>query len=51
MAGYSASKYAVVGLTKSAAKEAGTRNIRINAVAPGKLVLSGYFNVYLIYFS
>ena len=32
---YSASKHAVVGLTRSAAIEYGPRNIRINAVAPG----------------
>ncbi|KAK4942031.1 hypothetical protein LTR10_018212 [Elasticomyces elasticus] len=32
---YSASKHAVIGLTKSAAKEVGDRSIRINCVAPG----------------
>jgi len=32
---YAASKAAVVGLTKSAAKELGSRGIRVNAVAPG----------------
>jgi NAD(P)-dependent dehydrogenase (short-subunit alcohol dehydrogenase family) len=31
---YSASKHAVVGLTKCAAKDAGDRNVRVNAVAP-----------------
>lgn len=34
-AGYSASKFAVNGLTKACAKELGRYNIRVNAVAPG----------------
>lgn len=33
--GYPASKYAVNGLTKSLARELGSYNIRVNAVAPG----------------
>jgi NAD(P)-dependent dehydrogenase (short-subunit alcohol dehydrogenase family) len=32
---YVASKHAVVGLTRTAAKEVGGKNIRVNAVAPG----------------
>ena len=32
---YAASKHAVIGLTKSAAKELGGRNVQVNAVAPG----------------
>lgn len=35
MAAYSASKAAVVSLTRSAAAEFGTRGIRVNAVSPG----------------
>ena len=32
---YAASKAAIIGMTKSAAKELGSRNITVNAVAPG----------------
>lgn len=35
---YSASKYAVNGITKSCAKELGSFNIRVNAVAPGAVM-------------
>ncbi|MFN8255098.1 MAG: 3-oxoacyl-[acyl-carrier-protein] reductase [Bacteroidales bacterium] len=37
-ANYSASKAGMIGLTKSTAKELGSRNIRCNAIAPGFIV-------------
>ncbi|KAL4919149.1 hypothetical protein BDW62DRAFT_200029 [Aspergillus aurantiobrunneus] len=36
-AAYSASKHAVIGLSRSAAKEAGGQGIRVNAIAPGAI--------------
>ncbi|KAF2088963.1 NAD(P)-binding protein [Saccharata proteae CBS 121410] len=36
-AAYSTTKHGIVGLVKSAAKEMGERNIRVNAVAPGAI--------------
>ena len=37
-ANYSASKAGMIGLTKSTAKEMGSRNIRCNAIAPGFII-------------
>ncbi|KAH6867506.1 hypothetical protein B0T10DRAFT_572258 [Thelonectria olida] len=34
---YCASKHAVIGLSKAAAKEVGSRNVRVNCVAPGTI--------------
>ncbi|KPM41133.1 hypothetical protein AK830_g5384 [Neonectria ditissima] len=34
---YSASKHAVLGLTRSAAKDVGARGVRVNAICPGRI--------------
>lgn len=36
-AAYVSSKHGVIGLTRSAAKENGHRNVRVNVVAPGSI--------------
>jgi 3-oxoacyl-[acyl-carrier protein] reductase len=43
---YSATKGAVVSLTKSAAKELSSQNIRVNAVAPGMVDTERFHNVF-----
>lgn len=41
MPAYTAAKHALVGLTKHASMEGGSHNIRVNAVAPGAIFVSG----------
>ncbi len=41
---YSASKWAIRGITKCAASELGTDNIRVNAICPGAIDNTGMFN-------
>jgi glucose 1-dehydrogenase len=40
MPAYTSAKHALVGLTKHASMEGGPHNIRINAVAPGAIIVS-----------
>jgi NAD(P)-dependent dehydrogenase (short-subunit alcohol dehydrogenase family) len=42
LAGYTASKHAVLGLVRSAALELGPRGIRVNAVGPGSVATEAY---------
>lgn len=45
MLDYTASKAAVIGLTKSCASELGRDNIRVNAIAPGGTASEGYSEI------
>jgi NAD(P)-dependent dehydrogenase (short-subunit alcohol dehydrogenase family) len=45
MLDYTASKAAVIGMTKSAASEFGRDNIRVNAIAPGGTATEGYSQI------
>ncbi|HNX29932.1 MAG TPA: 3-oxoacyl-ACP reductase FabG [Syntrophomonadaceae bacterium] len=42
---YSASKEAIVGFTRSLAKEAGGKGINVNAIAPGTIETDMYYNI------
>ena len=45
MLDYTASKAAVIGLTKSVASELGSSNIRVNCIAPGGTATEGYSEI------
>jgi NAD(P)-dependent dehydrogenase (short-subunit alcohol dehydrogenase family) len=45
MLDYTASKAAIIGLTKSVASELGADNIRVNCIAPGGTATEGYWEI------
>ncbi len=47
MAAYTASKSAVVGLTRSLARDLGTSNIRVNSVAPGAIMTQRQLDLWI----